>query len=85
MQRLVAWWCNLIGITDLMAIQVATGIVGGGLALMIVLDDWTLWPLAIAKFETETLSRLWPALSRVWNARRMLLVSPRPRDRSNPP
>jgi hypothetical protein len=33
----VDWWCHLIGIPDPTAIQVATGIVGGGSALLIVL------------------------------------------------
>lgn len=26
MQKAVIWWCNLIGVTDLSAIQTATGI-----------------------------------------------------------
>jgi hypothetical protein len=37
MESFVNWWCHLIGITDTMAIQVATGVMGGGLALLIAL------------------------------------------------
>jgi hypothetical protein len=40
MQEMVAWWCSFIGIADPEAIQVATGVVGGGLALAIVLIAW---------------------------------------------
>ena len=29
MQDIVIWWCNLIGITNDTAIQVAVGVVGG--------------------------------------------------------
>jgi len=37
MEPIVNWWCNLLGIHDIYAIQIATGIVGGGSALLIVL------------------------------------------------
>jgi hypothetical protein len=42
MEIIVSWWCNLIGIADPTAIQIATGVVGGGLALAIVLIAWQL-------------------------------------------
>jgi hypothetical protein len=48
MESFVNWWCHLIGITDIMAIQVATGVVGGGLALLIAL---ILWTIAMVLFE----------------------------------
>jgi hypothetical protein len=48
MESFVNWWCHLIGITDTMAIQVATGVVGGGLALLIAL---ILWTIAMVLFE----------------------------------
>ena len=48
MESLVNWWCHLIGITDTMAIQVATGVMGGGLALLIAL---ILWTIAMVLFE----------------------------------
>jgi hypothetical protein len=35
MQGLVAWWCNLIGVTDSTSIQIATGIVSAATALVI--------------------------------------------------
>jgi len=34
-ESFVNWWCHLIGITDTMAIQVATGVMGGGLACLL--------------------------------------------------
>jgi hypothetical protein len=37
MQEIIAWWCRFIGIADPGAILIATGVVGGGLALGIVL------------------------------------------------
>jgi hypothetical protein len=46
MQGFVNGWCRLIGITDETSIQIAVGIVGGGLALLIVLVLWT-WANAI--------------------------------------
>lgn len=33
LQGFITGWCNLIGITDVTAIAIATGIVGGGLLL----------------------------------------------------
>jgi hypothetical protein len=42
MQGFVVWWCNLIGIVDPVAIQIATAIVGGGLLLVIILIAWQL-------------------------------------------
>lgn len=36
MQTVVKWWCELIGITDAVAVQTATGVVAGGTALAIV-------------------------------------------------
>jgi hypothetical protein len=37
MQRLVSWWCDLIAVSDPMAIQVATGVIAGG-SLILVRD-----------------------------------------------
>ncbi len=34
MQRAVTWWCNLIGVTDLSAIQTATGIIAAAMAIL---------------------------------------------------
>ena len=48
MESFVNWWCHLIGITDTMAIQVATGVMGGGLALLVAL---ILWTIAMVLFE----------------------------------
>ena len=31
------WWCNLAGITDPAAVQIATGVFGGGLALAVII------------------------------------------------
>ena len=42
MQRMINWWCDFVGITDPEAINVATGVFGGGLALAGVLVVWLL-------------------------------------------
>jgi hypothetical protein len=52
MQIAVTWWCNLIGIADPEAIQIATGVVGGGLALAIVLIVWQV-AVGLLNFMTE--------------------------------
>ena len=36
MQNAIAWWCNLIGVSDPAAIQVAVGVVAGGIVMMII-------------------------------------------------
>ena len=36
MEKMVDWWCNLVGISDPTAIQIATGVFGGGLALAVI-------------------------------------------------
>lgn len=35
MEGYVSWWCHLIGVQDIYAIQIATGIVAGGSALFL--------------------------------------------------
>jgi hypothetical protein len=35
MQTAIALWCNLIGVTDPTSIQIATGVAGGGTALLV--------------------------------------------------
>lgn len=35
MQDFVNWWCNLIGVTDPTSIQIAAGVISGGIALFI--------------------------------------------------
>lgn len=34
MQNAVLWWCDLIGVTDPSAIQIATGIIAAGTAVL---------------------------------------------------
>lgn len=34
MDRAVAWWCDLVGVHDIYSVQIATGIVAGGIALL---------------------------------------------------
>jgi hypothetical protein len=46
MERFVSWWCNFIGIYDPVAVQIASGVLGGGSALLIALAVWT-WGLAL--------------------------------------
>jgi hypothetical protein len=36
LERLVTWWCHLIGITDEQAIHYAVGAVGAGTFLLVV-------------------------------------------------
>lgn len=36
MQSLIGWWCAFIGVTDPFSIQVATGVVAGGLVMTVV-------------------------------------------------
>jgi hypothetical protein len=43
MERFVTWWCDFIGITDPYAIQIATGVLGGGSALLVALALWTIF------------------------------------------
>jgi hypothetical protein len=52
MQEMVTWWCKFIGIADQEAIQIATGVVGGGLLLAIVLIVWQM-VVALLNFMTE--------------------------------
>jgi hypothetical protein len=35
MQGAMKWWCDLIGVTDPSAVQIATGIAAGGTALLV--------------------------------------------------
>jgi hypothetical protein len=37
MQRLVSWWCDLIAVSDPMAIQVATGVIAGGSLILVAI------------------------------------------------
>ena len=37
MEGIVTWWCHLIGITDQLSIQIATGIAGAALAYAIIM------------------------------------------------
>jgi hypothetical protein len=42
MEKMVEWWCNFVGITDPTAVQIATGVFGGGLALVAIFVTWQL-------------------------------------------
>ena len=51
MEKLVTWWCHLIGITDPQAIQFAIGNVGAGTFLFIlVFFGYLLFVIAIFAF-----------------------------------
>lgn len=41
MERLIDWWCALIGITDPQAIQIAVGIAGAGTLYLALVLLWT--------------------------------------------
>ena len=37
MQKFVLWWCELIGVTDPNAIQIATGVCAAGILILAIL------------------------------------------------
>ena len=51
MQEMISWWCKFIGVVDPQAIQIATGVVSGGLALAVVLIVWQM-VIALLNFMT---------------------------------
>lgn len=53
MQRLVEWWCNLIGIVDPVSVQIAGGIIAGAILYFLFLLVWQLVLIAISWLSTQ--------------------------------
>jgi hypothetical protein len=52
MEKMVEWWCHVVGINDPTAVQIATGVFGGGLALAAIFIAWRLI-VELLKFITD--------------------------------
>ena len=50
MQHVVTWWCTLLGITDPLSIQIASGIVGGSTLIYSPFVAWWLFSAIIARW-----------------------------------
>ena len=50
MQHVVTWWCTLLGITDPLSIQIASGIVGGSTLIYSPFVTWWLFSAIIGRW-----------------------------------
>jgi hypothetical protein len=50
MQHVVTWWCTLLGITDPVSIQIASGIVGGSTLIYSPFVAWWLFSAIIGRW-----------------------------------
>jgi hypothetical protein len=49
MQHVVTWWCTLLGITDPLSVQIASGIVGGSTLIYSPFVAWWLLWVIVAR------------------------------------
>ena len=49
MQRVVTWWCTLLGIADPLSVQIASGIVGGSTLIYSPFAAWWLFSAIVGR------------------------------------